>query len=399
MIKSDRRTFFVTLAFICSFILLMMTGCRKPVTGYLQDEIDSISLLYAPDKREAVFEAGIYSKGKNMILKGETDLPQAREAVIRMLDERKISFIDSMSLVPDYELVAKPWGVVNVSVSIMRSSPSYSSEQVSQTLMGTPVKILKSEKGWFLIQSPDYYLGWVDNDAIQTLSDEDFNEWKNSPRLFYLKKTGEVFRDPSSGSVISDIVAGCIVAVKGQQGKFFRIQMPDGREGYLPANEAVNLDNWLDSTDPVPENLRKTAESLMGIPYWWGGASVKGCDCSGFVKTVYFLNGIILARDASLQYRHGIMMTADAWPDSLIIGDLLFFGRTVDGNPRATHVGMYIGDSEYIHCAGMVRVNSLDSTRGNFSRSRLDTFLGARRIAGTESGRGTQRVSEHNWYR
>ena len=69
--------------------------------------------------------------------------------------------------------------------------------------------------------------------------------------------------------------------------------MPDGREGYLPANEAVNLDNWLDSTDPVPENLRKTAESLMGIPYWWGGASVKGCDCSGFVKTVYFLNGII----------------------------------------------------------------------------------------------------------
>jgi len=60
---------------------------------------------------------------------------------------------------------------------------------------------------------------------------------------------------------------------------------------------------------------------------------------------------------------------------------------------------MYIGNSEFIHCAGMVRVNSLDSTRSNFSRGRRDTFLGVRRIAGAESGKGAQRLSEHRWYR
>ncbi|MDY0100174.1 MAG: C40 family peptidase [Bacteroidales bacterium] len=399
MVRSDRRTFIVLLVFICSFPLLMIPGCKKPVTGHLKDAIDSLAAVYAPDKREAVFEASLYSMGKNMILKGETDLPQAREAVIRMLDERKISFIDSMKLLPDPDLVTKPWGIINVSVSIMRSSPSYSSEQVSQTLMGTPVRILKSKGGWFLIQTPDFYLGWTDNDAVQLLNNEEYSSWTSSSRLFYLKKTGEIFRDPSSGKVVSDIVAGCIVEVKERKGGFYKILMPDGREGYLPVNEAVSLDEWLDSTVPVPENLRKTAESFMGIPYWWGGTSVKGFDCSGFVKTVYFLNGIILARDASLQYRHGIMMTADAWPDSLITGDLLFFGRTVNGNPRATHVGMYIGNSEFIHCAGMVRVNSLDSTRSNFSRGRRDTFLGVRRIAGAESGKGAQRISEHSWYR
>lgn len=384
---------------LCCMLAMLMSGCRKPVTELFKHEIDSISVVHAPDIREAVFDVKLYTSGRDMILKGETDVPQAREDLVNLLNKKGVSFIDSLKVLPDTSEISEPWGLVTVSVCNIRSHHSYSSEMVTQALMGTPVKLLKEQSGWYMIQTPDLYLGWVDNDAIQTLTVSGFDSWKRSPRVFYLRKTGEIMSDPSSGRVISDIVAGCILELKGEQKGLLKVSLPDGREGYLNKGEALTLDEWFKGRVPEPEDLVVTAESFMGVPYWWGGTSAKGFDCSGFVKTVYFLNGIILARDASLQFRHGIRLSPDAWPDSLRKGDLLFFGNLGNRRPGATHVGMYTGNSEFIHCAGMVRINSLDSTRGNFSRYRRDTFLGVRRIIGAEPGKGMEPAAEHNWYR
>jgi cell wall-associated NlpC family hydrolase len=156
----------------------------------------------------------------------------------------------------------------------------------------------------------------------------------------------------------------------------------------------LSVDTYLN-----PQNLVETAGSFMGIPYLWGGTSSKGFDCSGFIKTVYYLNGMILTRDASQQFQYGIRIRRASFPDSLKNGDLLFFGSSGRGRPRATHIGMYIGDSEFIHCSGMVRINSFDSTRANFSRFRRDSFLGVRRIIGAEYGKGIQPVLDHGWYK
>jgi len=155
---------------------------------------------------------------------------------------------------------------------------------------------------------------------------------------------------------------------------------------------------WASETRPEADKILKTGKDLMGIPYLWGGTSVKGLDCSGFVKTVYFLNGIVLARDASLQVMHGVEIRDHTNLDNLKPGDLLFFGRDKGPALRPTHVGMYIGNTEFIHESGMVKINSLDSTRKNFSRSRHDSFLAARRIIGIDQGPGTQRVLLHPWY-
>jgi len=92
-------------------------------------------------------------------------------------------------------------------------------------------------------------------------------------------------------------------------------------------------------------------------------------------------------------------MRKESFPDSLKRGDLLFFGSGGRMRPKPTHVGMYIGDTEFIHCSGMVKINSLDSTKANFSRFRRDSFLGARRITGAKPGNGIQPVLEHSWYK
>jgi hypothetical protein len=399
-IKTDTR---FKLLLAISVSLILASGCKQKPTAYnnYKSELDSLGIVYVPDLREGIFDAELSLNGSAKILKGETNVPEAKDAITGLLKKEGVNFIDSLKVLPDTSEIKEPWGMVNVSVCNIRFISSYDAEMVSQALMGTPVKILKKDGGWFLIQTPDLYLGWVDSDAIETKSVSEYNIWKSSSRLFYAGKTGDIYSDPSELNVISDIVAGCIIEIIGNQKRLFEVKLPDGRKGFIPVDKAILLDQLAVGTYLNSKNLVSTAESFMGIPYLWGGTSSKGFDCSGFVKIVYFLNGIILDRDASQQFQNGmrLRMRRGSFPDSLKKGDLLFFGSSRRGRPRATHVGMYIGDTEFIHCSGMVRINSLDSTRVNFSRFRRDSFLGVRRIIGAKYGKGIQPVLEQSWYK
>jgi len=303
-------------------------------------------------------------------------------------------------VLPDISIITEPWGLVNVSVCNIRLFSSYDSEMLTQALMGTPVKILKKEGGWYLIKTPDLYLGWVDSDAVETKSTDEYTEWKSSSRLFYTGKTGDIYADPAGLKVISDIVAGCIVEVIGNEKELNEVKLPDNRKGFIPTDKVIPFDRLSAEAYLKTDNLIATAESFMGSPYLWGGTSSKGFDCSGFTKTIYYLNGIILSRDASQQFQNGIRVRVrrEALPDSLKQGDLLFFGSSRRGRARPTHVGMYIGDTEFIHCSGMVRINSLDSTRANFSKYLKDTMMGVRRVIGTESAKGVEHIANHSWY-
>jgi len=381
------------------FTALTINGCREETANLYKNDIDSIGIVWVPDLREGIFDAELLETGRGLVLKGETNVPEARDALLSVLTLKGIAFADSLSLLPDSTVSGRPWGLVNVSVGNIRFYSSYDSELVSQAPMGTPVKILRKRGGWLLIQTPDKYIGWITSEALVPLSPEEHSEWKSSARLFYTAGTGSIFADPSMSRPVSDIVAGCIVEISGRAGNGFIVRLPDGRSGFIPHDRGVSLENFGGQEVGDRSRLVANAESFMGIPYLWGGTSPKGFDCSGFTKTVYFLNGIILSRDASQQYQYGLRMRRDYPADSLRQGDLVFFGTSGRGRPRATHVGMYLGNSEFIHCSGMVRINSFDSTKANFSRVRRDTYIGARRIIGAPYGKGIEPVSMHNWYK
>lgn len=378
---------------------IMFHGCRPQSSGLSSAGLDSIGSVFVRDGREGIFNVKLYSNGKALILKGETDNPEARKSVLDYLERKGIQFTDSLMLLPDTTVIKDRWGLVRVSVCNIRLNPSYSAELTSQALMGTPVRLLKYDNGWLMLQTPDRYIGWVDSDAIVVMNFDDYLDWKSSERIFYTGKTGDIYGDAEKKKVISDVVAGCILRTSGVSGKDYRVILPDGRVGFISVADATSLDELDPDKLLTPENLISRAESFTGIPYLWGGTSVKGFDCSGFVKTVYYLNGIILTRDASLQFMHGTEKDTFNIPGSLNPGDLLFFGSVREGKPRATHVAMYTGDTEYIHASGMVRTNSLDPARTNFSRYRRDTFIGVRRIIGTPYGDGIQPVAGHPWYK
>jgi SH3-like domain-containing protein len=290
------------------------------------------------------------------------------------------------------------YGLVSISVCNMRPEPAYNTELISQAVMGTPVRILDSGSGWYSIRSPESYEGWVPSYSVKKLGQSELMAWKSSDRLIYTAKFGDIMSDTVSGDILSDIVAGAIVILDGREGGYYRVSLPDGRSGYIETVNARPFDIWLSESGPEGSRLKKSAERFKGIPYLWGGTSPKAFDCSGFTRTVYYLNGVILSRDASQQFMHGIKIGKEGYPDSLMIGDLMFFGYERDGVTRATHVGIYIGDGEFIHASGMVKINSLDSARSNYSSGRRNSFLGARRIIGAEAGEGIQFITEHPWY-
>ncbi|MBK7132617.1 MAG: C40 family peptidase [Bacteroidales bacterium] len=130
----------------------------------------------------------------------------------------------------------------------------------------------------------------------------------------------------------------------------------------------------------------------------WGGTSSKAVDCSGFMQSVFFRNGLILSRDASLQALHGDHVSVSEGYSDLQKGDLLFFGTRDEKGDHVTHVALYIGDSEFIHASSRVMINSLDSSRTNFSSFRKNSLLSARRILGAEDDSGIVLVSSHELY-
>lgn len=380
--------------------LILLAGCqKKEVPAELKERLDSIASAMVPQHAESVCDVSlILSENGVLTVKGETDLPEAKSAIIEMLDASGRVYADSITVMPDPVVVDKPWGLISVSVCNIRSRPAHSAEMATQALMGTPVKILDKRGGWHLVQMPDSYIGWVRNTIIE-LTDDEMIAWRGSERVIFLGHTGVI--TDIQGETVSDITFGAILVIKGSRGDRWAVILPDGRTGEVKKSEAADLEVWASRVDIEPQRLIRFAKSFMGTPYLWGGTSTKGVDCSGYTKNIYYFGGVIMTRDASGQFRYGDEVSIENPNKSLAPGDLLYFGSERDGRKNITHTGLYIGDNEFIHATagpGMVIVSSFDSARTNYSSNLLESLQGARRVTGFTEGKGLQRVAQHSWY-
>lgn len=378
------------------FILVLLAGCNpKEVPVDLQEQLDSIAAAMVPQPAESICDVAMtMEKDGSITVKGETNLSEAKEEILSMLDKSGYSYNDSIRVLPDPDVVKKPWGLITVSVCNVRSIPAHDAEMVTQALMGTPVRILDNRGGWFLVQMPDSYIGWV-RSTVAELTDDELAAWKGSERLIYLAQNGLI--TDGRGEAVSDIVFGGVIAKSGARGENWTVVLPDGRTGEVKKGETADFSKWAESASIEPQGLVRFARSFLGVPYLWGGTSSKGLDCSGYTKTIYLSGGVIMTRDASGQYKYGDEVSIEQPCESLAPADLLYFG-SVKG--RITHTGMFIGDTEYIHASGsgMVIINSFDSTRTNYSAHLLKILQGARRVTGFTEGKGLERVSQHDWY-
>ncbi|HUX57830.1 MAG TPA: NlpC/P60 family protein [Bacteroidales bacterium] len=396
--KNSARIGFIKVGFWIG-ILILLNSCHPSMNYDTQAEIDSIVAKWVPDKREGICNVSVtINKDGAIILKGETTIPQAGQEIINALSKPGIVLIDSILLLPDTLDIEKHWGLVTLSVINFRKQPDHRSELVSQAIMGTPVRILKTDNWWVLIQTPDKYIAWTEKSSVESLSREELTSWKQRERVIFLNNNGSIYSAPEVPEVVGDLTAGSIMEKKGESNGFIKVALPDGREGYVETKKLMDFRSWKEQVFSNDEKIIEVAATFLGFPYLWGGSSSKAVDCSGLVQSVYFMNGIIISRDASLQEHHGLVVDFSNGFNELKMGDLLFFGSKDSNGSHVSHVAIYKGDNEYIHSSGRVMINSLDFTQINYNSYRRNSLLSVKRIVGVENDNGIVPVNKHPWY-
>ena len=362
---------------------------------------------YAPDSRTKLLEMQVEDLDKN-----EYKFITTEAEAEKKLKEKLQAFPEVTSnivLLPDGSVKNKTIGIVNLSVANLRTRPSHAAEMATQTLMGTQVDILQKKGGNYRVRTPEGYIAWVPTSSIVAMNEEEIKEWKNAPKIIFTEDFGKSFATKNTqGNRVSDLVYGNILLLLEEDENFFKVEYPDKRIAYIHKEKASLFKDWLSSRKATQENIIQSAKKMLGIPYLWGGTSVKGVDCSGFTKTSFFMNGIVIPRDASQQILVGeevdvLDEKGDLDPDkalkNLQPADLLFFaaGKANSPNARVTHVAIYIGDGEFIQSAGTVRINSMLKDAENYDDFQTRTLVGAKRYLGKQDQQ-IQQIATHKYY-
>ncbi|WP_018668092.1 NlpC/P60 family protein [Bacteroides gallinarum] len=391
---------FVLLLFITFLAAASETGDRS-IPVEIAQLTDSLKQQFAPDKRVALLDVDYSFSGKNVMLRGVTTSAEAKAVLLKELAKRGYTVMDCLQLLPDGEgLEGKTYGIINVSVANLRVAPDFSSEMMTQGLMGMPVRVLQRD-GWVRIQTPDDYIAWVHRVGVHPVTKEEMAAWNDAEKIVVTSHYGFVYSEPNRASqTVSDVVAGNRLKWEGSKGAFYKVAYPDGRRGYISKSIAMPEKKWRSGLKQDAASIIRTAHTLIGIPYLWAGTSSKGVDCSGFMRTVLFMHDIIIPRDASQQAYAGKHI--DIAPDfsNLQPGDLIFFGRkaTPERKERVVHVGMYIGGKRFIHSQGDVHISSFDPADELFDEYNLGRLLFATRVLpyiNKEAGLNTTETNEY----
>jgi cell wall-associated NlpC family hydrolase len=297
-----------------------------------------------------------------LILSGETDNKEALGAMMSDLQKLKnIKINNKIVSLPEAALGDKTFGVISVSVANMRKDPDHDKEMASQALLGSKVKLLKLKDGFYLAQTPDNYLGWIEDGSLIPCNKDFIDQWEKSKKVIFADLFGLMYSKPDENSdPIGDYVIASVVKSEGTENGWVKIKTPRDVSGYAKEKSVMDFDEWTKSRKPTAENIIKDAHRFLGFPYLWGGYSSKGLDCSGFMKTVFWLNGIMLPRDANQQGLVGNEIIPGKDYENIIPGDLLFFGSKRDGKPHITHVGLYIGNKQFIHSSVYIQISSFE---------------------------------------
>ena len=376
---------FIFLAFLWGAVGASVTVQARHQT--VPEEIvqlsDSLRKLYAPDRRVELFDTEFTCDDHYVMLRGVTTSAAAKQALLNGLAERQYEVMDCLRVLPDEETLGEQiYGIVNLSVCNLRSANDFSSEMVTQALLGMPVRLLRQEN-WYQIQTPDRYIAWVHRVGIHPVTRAELAAWNQAEKLIITAHYGFVFSAPNEhAQTVSDCVAGNRFKLLGMKGDYYKVGYPDGREGYVAKAIAQPETRWRAQLKQDAASILQTAKTLMGIPYLWAGTSSKGVDCSGLVRTTLFLHDILIPRDASQQATQGERIEIAPDFSNLQPGDLLFFGQkaTAEQKERVIHVAFYLGDKRFIHSQGDVRINSFDPTDPLFDAYNLGRLLFAARL-------------------
>lgn len=228
-------------------------------------------------------------------------------------------------------------GKVNAGPLNVRSAPSTSGAKVGQMASGTEVEILSSEDGWYQVVGGDL-TGYVSAQYV-TLDSQ-------SASITYIKVVEgplNIRSGPgSSYDKVGSLRSGRVVETYGQENGWYKIE-----NGYVSGDYVRIAEASEAAQNDLGSEIAQYALQFVGCKYRYGASGPSSFDCSGLICYIY---GWKYGHSASAMM-NGVRASGN-WKtsiDELSVGDLVF--------PYANggHVGVYVGNGEYIHAANPSR--------------------------------------------
>lgn len=233
----------------------------------------------------------------------------------------------------------------------LRKAPCLT-ERVDEGLCGMEAEVLEKDAEWMRVRMFYGYEGWVRQENVVPVR-------HTGQRMQIGALFADVrYRPEIRAEILLNLPRGACLEVIGEEGRWRKVKLPDGRSGFVPA-EALMPDMRKAgirfrkmSEKKQRERLVQTVYGYLGAPYRWGGKTPQGIDCSGLVQMTYLLNGVVIYRDAELRSGYPVheISVSEKKP-----GDLLYFPG---------HIALYLGQDRYVHATAAegkycVTVNSL----------------------------------------
>ncbi len=210
-------------------------------------------------------------------------------------------------------------------VASIRKLPRFDAPQLSEALMGEVFRVFDDNEGWSFAQSErDRYVGFISSEA---LGDVLATTHKVIVPSTFSYPAASIKTQPAEWlPMLAEVTA------TGEEGKFLRL--------------ADSRFIWADHLAPLAKHAGdyvSIAECFLNVPYYWGGKTARGLDCSGLVQVALQASGVEALRDSDMQEETlgKNVMINDL--DSLARGDLVFW----DG-----HVGIITDSQTLLHANG-----------------------------------------------
>ena len=250
-------------------------------------------------------------------------------------------------------------GTVTADALRLRDTPAAEGEILATASGGTSVVVLEDTgNGWYKVNF-NTVEGYMSSEYLTVSTTAD-------AALGY----GLVDTDGSSLNMraaagtnydtVASIPGGTVLELEGVDNGWYKVTY-SGKTGYV-SSDYITITTEPDVTETASSDLGAQivayAEEYLGTPYVLGGNGPNQFDCSGFTKYVYSHFGYTLNRTATDQLQNGVSVSKD----ELQPGDLVFFKYRT--SKPVSHVGIYIGNGEFIHASTnryVVQIDQMES--------------------------------------
>jgi len=236
----------------------------------------------------------------------------------------------------------------------LRSASSTSSSVITLLRSGSALEVLEAVgDSWYRVRAGERE-GYVASQYVRLTDGETAPTDETTPPADEAPTPAEPAKTYGFGSAaslhvrkgpgtdqakVATLSAGAQVEILETLDGWYRIE-----QGYVSADYVTLLDPGMTAKQA---EVVAFADKFLGCPYVLGGSGPNKFDCSGLTQYVYKNFGYSIRRTATQQLDNGVEVSKE----NLLPGDLVFFNNANSNKARATHVGIYIGNGEFLHAS------------------------------------------------